>query len=389
MIKYSLDIGACSVRILGADFSGGDLRCWGKISVPAEGYFAGTITDKRKLLYTILEAIKQFELKYGKRPSHFIVGISTPQLEYVKFRKRIIRKHEDTAITSKELLRYQQELLQEMVPLDKKEMYYEIEEFILDGQRGIVDPQGLYASNIEIVVNGVVIPLNFYNSMFSLLSELGLEIEEIVPEGIVQTFLFLSPQEKKLGVMYMNYGWGTVKVAIYRNGFLKYYRHFPSNLNSMLNLIADIYHLDNCAGWEVLKEIFLSESTGLKFQNKFSVQTIPVQEIRTLVNKNIYRLFYQIKRELQKQEVPIHFNQGVKISGGMIIDYPEVKSIAEDVFHQPVEIVNAEQLGIDSEYATAVGLMKYWKHKHKHLLDAKNWIQRFKSKVAGFINKYF
>jgi cell division protein FtsA len=377
------------VRILGADFSGGDFRHWGKISVPAEGYFAGTITDKRKLLYTILEAIKEFELKYGKRPSHFVVGISTPQLEYVKFRKRIIRKHEDTAITSKELSRYQQELLQEMVPLDKKEMYYEIEEFILDGQRGIVNPQGLYASNIEIVVNGVVIPLNFYNSMFSLLSELGLEIEEIVPEGIVQTFLYLSSQEKKLGIMYMNYGWGTVKVAIYRNGFLKYYRHFPSNLKSMLNLVAEIYHLDNCAGLEVLREIFLSENTGLKFQNKFSVQTIPVQDIRTLVNKNIYRLFYQIKKDLQEQEVPIHFNQGIKISGGVIIDYPEVKSIAEDVFHQPVEIINADRLGIDSEYATAVGLMKYWEHKYKHLFGTKNWIQRFKGKVVGFINKYF
>jgi len=389
MIKYGLDIGSCSLKILGGDFSGEGFKPLGRISIPVKGYSEGTIIDKRKLLYTVLEAVNQFQVKYDKRPSSFVLGISTPQLSYVKFRKKFIRKNADSVITDREVSKYQQELLDEMVPLDRKEIYYEVEEFILDGQRGIINPQGLYASNIEMIVNGITIPLNLYNNILSLFSELGLEIEALVPEAIAQSYIYLSSEEKKSGIMFINYGWGTVKVAIFKNGFLKYYKHLPSNLNSILDLVGEIYHFNGCSTMEILREIFLSETSGFKFQNKFAVQTVSIHDVKTLLNKNIYRLFYQLRKHLEDHEVPLHFKQGIKISGGIITDYSELKSIAEDVFHQPVVITDSQHLGIDSEYVTALGLVKHQIDKEKARFQSKNLLSRLVGKMFELVDKYF
>ncbi len=387
MIKYSLDIGSGGIRILGGQYSYGNLTFIGGISAPIEGYFGGGITDKRKLIYLILEAVKQFESKYGKRPSSFVLGISTPQLSYVNLWKKNIRKNSDSPISEKEISKYTQQLLQEMIPWGKKEIYYEVEEFIVDGQRGIVNPHGLSASVIEIVANVCILPLNYYNNLMSLFSELGLEIEEIVPEIIAQSCICISSQEKKGSVMFINYGWGTVKVIVFKNGIIKYLRCFPSNLKSILEFIEEVYHLDAGSSGEILQELFVTEDYVIKFQNKTSVQTIPVNNVHSLVKKRISRMFYKIKKDLEDKGIGSHFKQGIKISGGIVTNYPALKEIVYEVFHQPVEIYSPE--GIAPEYLTALGLLKYSVEREKARLKGKNLFSRLITNLTEFIHKYF
>jgi len=387
MIQYGLDIGSYGVRILGGQYSCDDFTSIGGISVSTEGYFGGVITDKRKLVYLILEAVKQFESKYGKRPSSFVLGISTPQLSYVNLYKKIIRKNCDTLISEREISKYTQELLQGMIPWDGKEIYYEVEEFILDGQRGIVNPYGLTASVIEIVANACVLPLNYYNNIMSLFTELGLEIEEIVPEIIAQSHVCLSSQEKKSGVMLINYGWGTVKVIVFKNGIIKYLRCFPSNLKSILELMEEVYHLDSCSSQKILQELFVTEDHVIKFQNKTSVQTIPVNNVYSVVEKKLSRMFYKIRKDLEDKGIGSHFKQGIKISGGIITSYPALKEIVYDVFHQPVEVYSQE--GIAPEYLTALGLLKYSFGREKAKLKSKNLFSRLITNLTEFIHKYF
>jgi len=387
MIKYGLDIGSCGIRILGGRYSGEDLTLIGGISASIEGYFGGAITDKRKLVYLILEAVRQFESKYGKRPSSFVLGISTPQLSYVNLYKKYLRKNSDSPIFEKEISKYTQQLLQEIIPWDRKEIYYEVEEFILDGQRGIVNPYGLSASVIEIVANACVLPLNYYNNLMLLFSELGLEIEEIVPEIIAQSYVCLSYQEKKGSVMFINYGWGTVKVTVFKNGIIKYLRCFPSNLKSILELMEEVYHLDGGSSGEILQELFVTEDRVIKFQNKASVQTIPVSNVYSLVKKRLSRMFYKIRKDLEDKGIGSHFKQGIKVSGGIVTNYPGLKEIIYEVFHQPVEICSPE--GVAPEYITALGLLKYSVEREKARLKGKNLLSRLIANLTEFIHKYF
>ncbi len=91
------------------------------------------------------------------------------------------------------------------IPMNtEKEIVHSIpQNFILDGQRGIEDPIGLYAVKLEIEALLVTAHLPFLQNIVKALNLAGLDLEDIAFSGIASSKCLLSRETESKGILLM------------------------------------------------------------------------------------------------------------------------------------------------------------------------------------------
>jgi len=67
MLKYALDIGSAGLRFVAADYVNSELKIEGFLKSKVEGYSGGVITGYKRLFFSILKIIKDFEKDMQRR----------------------------------------------------------------------------------------------------------------------------------------------------------------------------------------------------------------------------------------------------------------------------------------------------------------------------------
>ncbi len=391
-MKYALDIGSYSSRILAAKINSDNLQIEGSVSQPTEGYFAGVITDNRKLLFSLLELIRELERKGSKRPKKIILNCSNSQSRFCRLKESFRRHAPEHPLSIRELQAYKEHILKEKISLNEKEIFIQIDEYKIDEQKGIVNPEGMTAKNIEVILSVITIPLTVYNNIFSLFSEMSIEIEAFLPEIIGKAELILSPENKKSGVMLLDIGWGEIKIAVFKNGTLKAMNIFESNLKSTFEIFQSIYHLN----FEELEKIFqdslITEEKEFLVQTKDDMKNVSVANIQSIAGKNIKRLLYSVRKYMDEENILHLLGEGVIITGGKILEYPDFHNLARLILRQPVRIVKKAVPSLSSEFATAYGMLQYifLKEKKKFREESNlNLIKKIGFKISSIIERYF
>jgi len=391
MLKYALDIGSYNTRLISGEFTRDGFEIKGAVSGVSDGYFGGVITDYRKLFFSILEILKNFEEKYSRRPKKVLLNCSHGDVRFYHLKECFQRNIPQRPVSIKELERFKGQILKDKISLDEKEIFVQAEKYRVDGQDGIINPEKMSARNIEAAVNAITIPAAVYDNIFSLFSEISLEIEDLIPEIIAKASLFLDSEQKKVGVMLIDIGWGKVKTAVFRNGILKNITVFNSNLKSAYELVQSIYHLDWTELGKVLRGSFITEENDLLVQSKTALENVSVENVRNIVGKNLKKILYRIKKNIDEGNVFHSLAGGVVITGGSILEYPDLGSIAFEVLKQPVKIEKNRSNSLGNEYSAALGMLKYAFEKEKDLLRKTSGFglaKRAGLKLSRMIEKY-
>ena len=209
------------------------------------------------------------------------------------------------------------------IPSDQQIIHTTKQEFIIDGQDGIIEPLGMSGVRLEVKVNIISSSTSSLQNIIKCLRRCGLEVENIVVSCLASATSNLYEDEKKLGICLIDFGAGTTDIAIFKNGALQHSCSIPYAGDQITNDIALGLRISIKDAEDIKKngssikeknnhpKIIEVQNLG----NKEKVR-ISIDDLSNIIIPRIEEIFDKVSSELKKSGFFNSLNSEVVITGG-------------------------------------------------------------------------
>lgn len=184
----------------------------------SNGIKAGRITDIKAAEFAIAQAVESAEKMAGMRIKKVFVGISSNNLLSQRVASElIVTGHE---INDKDLNRLLFQILDKYSEQDLEVIHTFAYEYMLDGNRGIENPLGMYGNHLTGEFHILSTPSNFVMNNNKCLANCQLEVENLISSAYTSGLSCLTADEMTLGVTLLEFGGGSTTISIFHRGHL-------------------------------------------------------------------------------------------------------------------------------------------------------------------------
>lgn len=237
----SLDIGTGSVRCLIAEskqFNNDKTRLEvkGFGNCPSRGLRKGVVINIDSTVNSIKLAVKQAEEMAGHKINEVFLSISGIHIKSLNSLGVV-------AVRDKEISNYDIKKVIEAakaiaIPPERELLHVIVQEYVVDGQRGIQQPLGMHGVRLEVNVHIVTGLISSSKNIVKCANKAGLKVKDIVFSSIATGVASLSASEKEQGVCLIDYGAGTTDISVYREGAVVFSEVIGKGSANITNLIA-------------------------------------------------------------------------------------------------------------------------------------------------------
>ena len=244
------------------------------------------------------------------------------------------------------------------------------QEFIVDGERKIKDPVGLYGVKLEAKIHMVTAQVTQAQNLVNCVHNSGLDVQSLVLEQIASSEAVLTPDERDVGVVLLDCGGGTTDIAVFCDGSIKYTSNITIGGDFLDNDISfglgaskkdakDIKERYGIASADLVTEdedirIDKIAGPGRKKVGKL--------ELANIIEPRLEEIFSMARREIMRSGYYDMLPAGCVVTGGsMAIEGADY--LAQKILNMPVrlgvpsQITGLEELVSRPECATGVGLL--------------------------------
>lgn len=363
----AIDVGTTKVSALVAEVRpDGELAVLGISATPVVGMRRGLVFEVERVALAIRDAVNRSNSMAGTDLTQAAVAVNGDHLAIVPGQARMglktgtIREEDVRAVLTKAA----------QIPLDgDHEAIQTLRRGIsVDGFRGVVDPVGMVAHQLEADVFVVSGASTVVRNLRRVVTMAGITPTVLVPTPRASAEAVLSDDEKQLGVVHLDIGGGTTGITVYRSGHLQYLGVVPlggesitSDLSVGLGVVAtqaERLKLEYAAvGADREGTLEVRAVSGQ------SVKLIPVKELEDIVEARVDEWTQFVESHLQRIEWPKGPAAGVVMTGGGAM-LKGLASHIESRWGWPVRLGAPFGLGGLSDlskspgYATVVGVAK-------------------------------
>ncbi|GAB5414757.1 MAG: cell division protein FtsA [Congregibacter sp.] len=366
-----LDIGTSKVVAIVGEVAGdGSIEVVGIGSHPSKGMKKGVVVNIESTVQSIQRAVDEAELMAGCQIHSVYVGIAGSHI-------RSLNSHGIVAIKDQEVLSQDLERVIDAaravaIPADQKVLHVLPQEYVIDNQEGIKEPQGMSGVRLEAKVHLVTCAVNAAQNIEKCIRRCGLEVEDIILEQLASSYSVLTDDERELGVCLVDIGGGTTDIAIFTEGSIRHTGVIPIAGDQVTNDIAMALRTPS----QHAEEIKIRYACALT-QLAGADQTIKVpsvgdrpprdlsrQSLAEVVEPRYDELFTLIQAELRRSGFEDLIPSGIVLTGGTS-KMEGAAELAEEIFHMPVRVGYPQSIeGLadivrNPIYATSVGLLLY------------------------------
>jgi cell division protein FtsA len=367
----SLDVGTSKVvAMIGEAGQGGLVRVIGLGSAPTRGLKKGVVVNIEATVESIRRAVEAAELMANCRVRAAHVGITGSHIRslnsvgVVPIRHREIGQRDvDAVIEAASAL---------AIPADQQILHVIPQEFVVDGQEGILDPIGMSAVRLEAKVHMVTGTLSAAQNLYKCVERCGLTVEKLVLQHLASSDAVLSPDERDLGVAVVDIGGGTTDIAVFKGGSIRHTAVVPIAGDLVTSDVAVAFrtpgqHAEQiklkygCALPEMVQHDPGIEVPGV---GDTPPRRLSRQMLAEVMRPRYEELFRYVRKELHRADVYELIAGGVVLTGGAA-QTPGILELAEEVLDVAVRLGLPHQVeGIDEvtrspAYATGVGLLLF------------------------------
>lgn len=366
-----LDIGTTKVcAIVGEQNDKGDLEIIGLGTHPSFGLKRGVIVNIDKTVESIKSAVEEAERMAGCEIQNVIVGIAGGHIKGVSGHGMITLRNRE--VTKRDIDRVIESANALIIPADREIIHVIPQEYIVDGERGIKDPVGIFGIKLETNVHIVTGQVTAAQNLVKCIHTAGMDVSDVVLQQIASSEAVLSEDEKEIGCVLIDIGGGTSDIAIFSGGSIRYTEN--------LTLGGD--HLDRDVALGLSTP--LAESRKLKEKHGVALsELVPPQDmvevesvagrrpkhvskrdLSLIIEPRMEEIFTFVRREIVKSGYKDLLPAGAIITGGTIKMHGTVE-LAERILEMPVRRGIPTQVGGISDiianpiYSTGVGLVQY------------------------------
>jgi cell division protein FtsA len=372
-ILIGLEIGTSKVCVaVGEADAEGPIKILGIGEAPSRGVRKGEIVDFENAVKCVREAVADAEEKCDVEIRSVFVGVSGSHIHSFNNRGCVHlpedreeideEDYQDVAINAQEV----------NIPQPNTILHHILQHYYVDGQDGVLNPIGMYGRKLEAdfhVIHGV---RNRIKNTIRCVSELGLQVEDVVFNGLASAQVVLTQEQKDVGAMVIDLGGGTADYMVYVDGAVKQSGvlgiggdHLTNDLSLGLRVpIATAERLKIEYGSALVGTTEPGETITLQDETGFVGRDVDRETLNTIIHLRLRETFEAIKRALDEEPFLPFLGAGMVITGGSS-HLHGITALAEEIFGIPVRLGSAQSTaGVKSasenpRYATAIGLLRY------------------------------
>src|SRR5574344_214103 len=385
-----LDIGTTKVAVLvGEVLPDGEINIIGLGTHSARGRDKGGVNDLESVVKSLQRAVDEAEMMADCHISSVFLGVSGRHIECRNEKgmvpiadEEVNQDDVDNVIHTAKSVR---------LPEEHRVLHVLPQEYSIDYQEGIKNPIGLSGVRMGAKVHLITCHNDMVRNIEKCVERGGLRVEQLIFLALASSYAVLTPDEKELGVCVVDMGGGTMDIAMFTGGALRYSKVIPYAGNTVTSDIAYAFgtppvdaeaikvRYGSALGRLVSKEDTIEvPSVGGRPARSLQRQTLAEVieprycELLGLVQDEISKM----QNELRAQGVKHQLAAGVVLTGGAA-QIEGIVECAEQIFQCQVRVGEPENVRGLTDYvqapvfSTAVGLLQYCKlHQSKGSRDS-------------------
>jgi cell division protein FtsA len=347
-----LDIGTSKVRcIIGEPSDGGKMNVVGLGQAESRGLRRGIVTTTDAIVESIKKAVGEAERVSGLEIHTATVNLSGEHLRGENKSGVVAVAGNEREISTEDVERAVESASAMQLPAGWEIVDRLPQEFIIDGQDGIVEPIGMRGARLESRIHVVSSPSAGKQNVVKAIHRANLEIESVMLEPLAAANSTLTDDDKEYGCALVNIGAEVTSLMIFGRGAVQHTAVFPFGgilftkdiavgLRVSIPEATKIKHFYGCvAGFLMSDE---------EKQSVIEVTPVGRQETRQLskeilcdiMQPRAIELLQHIAHEVFSNRGQI--SSGVVLTGGGSLNRGMVE-IAEQVFDAPTRLGFLEQ----------------------------------------------
>jgi len=340
---------------------------------PSTGLRKGTVVNIEATLRSVVAAIEAAEMMSGREVHSVWIGIGGSHIDGLNSRGVVAvtgKNWETREISAEDILRVLKAARAVAIPMDRQVLELIPQNYTVDGQKGIRNPQDMMGVRLEAEVHIITCSVTGAQNLIKCVNRAGFRVDGLILQSLAAGRAVLTEEEKELGVALIDMGGGTTDMLVYSEGTPYSTSTIPAGgtqVTSDISIIKSIsletaekIKLEAGSCWEGAHaggEDIIVPGVGGR-----PPQSIPRIEIEKIIRPRLEEIFFMIKENLDKLTLSRPLGGGVVLTGGasQLLGAAE---LASDIFQLPVRLGSPLPVGglveeyRNPAYATAVGLV--------------------------------
>ena len=366
-----LDVGSSKVATVVARKGPEGLEILGVGRAETDGMRKGAVVNVDATVKSIQQSLGEAEKMTGVSIPSVFVGVSGPLIKSFNSHAAISVRNE-REVTEMDVARVLELAKAVELPNDREVLHVLTQEFIVDDMGGIKDPRGMTGIRLDARVHVVTDDVPSTRNLVKCVEKAELGIDDIALSPLASANAVLTPEEKEVGVVLLDFGAGTVEMAIFYDGALRHTFVLPlggANITSDVAVglkvpWADAEGLKISSGCAMIQKVRRDELVELPGVGGRQPRPIRRQYLSEIIEPRTEEIFGLLRKEILRSGFEEMLGAGVVLTGGgsLLDGLPE---LGERVFQLPVRRGGPIGVGGLVEviggpgYATAVGLAIY------------------------------
>ncbi len=347
-----LDIGTSQVRcVIGEPSDGGAMNVIGIGRAESRGLRRGIVTTTDAVVDSIKKAVEDAERMSGVEVQMATVNLSGEHLQGENKSGVVAVAGAGREITSEDIDRALESASAMSLPAGWKIVDRLPQEFIIDGQDGIIEPLGMHGARLESRVHVVTSPSAGGQNIIKAIHRAGLEIENMMLEPLAAAESTLSDEDKEYGCAIVNIGEELTSLMIFGRGAVQHTTVFPFGGMHFTKDIAvglrvsipeaeRIKHSYGCVAGFLMNDDERQEIIEITPVGRQETRQLSKEILCDIMQPRAIELLQHIAHEVFSSGGQV--SSGVVLTGGGALNRGMVE-IAEQVFDAPTRLGFLEQ----------------------------------------------
>lgn len=221
-----LDIGTTKIAVLvGEVLPDGEVNIVGLGTHAAKGMDKGGVNDLESVVKSLQRAVEEAEMMAQCHISSVFLGISGKHIE-CRNEKGIV-PISDEEVTQDDVDNVIHTAKSVRLPEEHRVLHVIPQEYSIDYQEGIKNPIGLSGVRMGAKVHLITCHNDMARNIEKCVERVGLKVDQIIFSALASSYAVLTDDEKELGVCVVDIGGGTMDMAIFTGGALRYSKVIP------------------------------------------------------------------------------------------------------------------------------------------------------------------
>ena len=412
-IEAGIDIGSSVIRCSIAEINNHNesISLLGIGSSITSGVKNGAISNREKLIDEIEIAINSAQIMANKKIDKINLGISGEFIKGINTQGAVtIGNNEkrntiqNNIITENDLKKVLDLTKAISLPLDQDILHVIPQEYTIDSMKSIKDPLGMSGRRLEAMVHIITVAISAINNLIKCIEELGIEVEDVIYQGLASSYSTLNNDERELGVACVDIGSSKTDIIIYNDGGIRHTATLGIGSKSITNDIAVMLQIGINEAEKIKKKYASAKASLSSSELDFELpkrkgevkRKVSENEVSKYAEARMVEILNIINQELKMTGLKKKLTYGTVITGGGA-ELKNLNFLAEEILNTPVRIgkpnniSGAIEQASSPSYAGAIGLAQ-WKIFKKEIINIDTNEPLFKNafnKIKTLIKEFF